>query len=141
MSDEQDRAEALDEDVVDAVDDISGDEYGEGLPSYPPDRLQGSNTVGDTPVEEDAGESFAERTERLQPEADVPVEPLDELREETFDEEYAEDAALVDVGQLVDDYDGRPDDEERLLGERAPGRDISPEQSAMRIESETPGFD
>ena len=41
MSDPQDRAEALDEDVVDIVDDITGDEYGEGLPTYPPDRPLG----------------------------------------------------------------------------------------------------
>ena len=131
MSDPQDRAEALDEDVVDTVDDRSGDEYGDGLPDFPPDRPLGA-------TEPDGGESFADRDARYAPEPgelpERPVEPRDELREETVDAEYAEDAALVDIGQLVDDDDGRPDDEERLLGERAPGEDPSPEQRAMHIE-------
>ncbi len=47
MSDPQDRAEALDEDVVDIVDDITGDEYGEGLPTYPPDRPLGVDPAGE----------------------------------------------------------------------------------------------
>jgi hypothetical protein len=34
--DPQEHAEALDEDVIDAVDDRTGDQYGEGLPDYPP---------------------------------------------------------------------------------------------------------
>jgi hypothetical protein len=36
--DPQDHAEALDEDVIDADDDRSGDEYGEGFADYPPAR-------------------------------------------------------------------------------------------------------
>ena len=56
MSDDpQEIAEGLDEDVVDDVDDRDGDEFGEALPQYPPDRPLGVNTVGVTPVEEDAG--------------------------------------------------------------------------------------
>ena len=62
MSDDpQDTAEALDEEVVDDVDDFTGDEYGEDLPGYPPDRPLG-NTAAGTPIEEDDGESFVERT-------------------------------------------------------------------------------
>ena len=53
---------------------------------YPPDRYQGVNTVGVTAVEEDSGESFAERTWREEPEDYRPPQHSD-------------------VGQLVD-----PDD-------------------------------
>ena len=118
MSDEQDRAEALDEDVVDDEDDYSGDEVGDDLPDFPPDRPLGVNTVGVTAVEEDAGESFAERTYREEPE-----------------DARADDRS--DVGQLVDpDSTSAEDDEEELLGEAEPGVGLSAEEAAMHIEPE-----
>jgi hypothetical protein len=115
--DPQDIAEALDEEVVDDVDDRSGDEFGEGLPSYPPDRPLGVNTVGVTPVEEDAGESFAERARREEPEVGEPDE-------------------RSEVGQLVEPDASSLDDEEELVGEEEPGAGLSAEEAAMHIEPE-----
>jgi hypothetical protein len=115
--DPQDRAEALDEDVVDDVDDRTGDEFGDDLPSYPPDRPLGVSTVGVTPVEEDAGESFAERSLREEPEDGAPV-------------------AGGGVGQLVDPNASTPDEEEELLGEAEPGPVLSAEEAAMHLEEE-----
>ena len=117
MSDDQDQAEAYDEDVVDDVDDYSGDVVGAGLPDFPPDRPLGVNTVGVTPVEEDAGESFAERSLREEPEDDVPE-------------------ARSDVGRLVDPEATAFDDEEELIGEAEPADDLSAEEAAMHIEPE-----
>ena len=116
MTDEQDHAEALDEDVVDDVDDYSGDEVGDDLPDFPPDRPLGVNTVGVTAVEEDAGESFAERSYREEP-------------------EDTRTGDRTDVGQLVDlDSTAAEDDEPELLGEAEPGDGRSPEEAAMHIE-------
>jgi hypothetical protein len=116
--DPQDWAEALDEDVVDDVDDRTGDEFGDDLPGHPPDRPLGVNTVGVTPVEEDAGESFAERSLREEPE-----------------EAGAEDTSRG-VGQLVDPNTSTLDDEEELVGEAEPGDALSAEEAAMHIEPE-----
>ncbi len=122
MSDDpQDIAESLDEDRVDDVDDRTGDEFGEALPEYPPDRPQGVNTVGVTPVEEDAGESFAERTEREEPEPTQRSRPSDVAR---------------DVGQLVDENATTEDHEEQLIGESEPGTELAPEEQAMHSEEE-----
>jgi hypothetical protein len=112
MTDEQDRAEATDADVVDDVDDYSGDE---DLADFPPDRPLGVKTVGVTPVEEDAGESFAERTSRQVPEDAAPDD-------------------IAAVGQLVDPDASTLDDEEELLGEEQPGVGLSAEEAAMHIE-------
>ena len=119
MSDEPlDISEALDEDEVVGDDDYSGDAVGEDLPSYPPDRAQGVNTVGVTAVEEDSGESFAERTWREEPEDYRPP-------------------ARSDVGQLVEPDDSVWDDEEELVAEVEPGDgDLSPEEQAMHLEPE-----
>ncbi len=106
QSDPQDTAEAFDEDAIGS------------LGEFPPDVPLG---VEDT----DVPESLAERDRRLQ--------PPDELREEVVDAEWAEDAALTDVGQLVDPDDGRPDDEERLLGERAGLVAESAEEQALSV--------
>ena len=116
MTDEQDVAEALDEDVVDEVDDRSGDAFGEALPGYPPDRPLGVGTVGVTPVEEDAGESFAERTWREEPdEEEVPPQ----------------------VGQLVDLEATTEDREERALAEEVDAvGDESAEELALHIETD-----
>ena len=106
MSDEQDMAEALDEDVVDVDDDRTGD--GEGLPDYPPDRPLGVGTVGVTAVEEDAGESFEERTWREDP--DPGFEPTP-----------ANDGG---VGQLIDPDVSTLDHEEQQVAEEAPSRGL-----------------
>jgi hypothetical protein len=118
MSDEQDRAEAYDEDVVDDVDDYAGDEVGDGLPDYPPERPLGVNTVGVTAIEEDAGESFAERS----------------LREEP--EDGWAGRRTGGVGQLVDPEATSFDDEDELIGEAEPGDALSAEEAAMHIEPE-----
>jgi hypothetical protein len=116
MSDDpQEVAEGLDEDVVDDVDDRGGDEFGEALPQYPPERPLGVNTVGVTAVEEDAGESLAERVLREEPEEDVPDDdPV--------------------PGQLVDDSATTEDHEERLVGDLQPGAELGPEERAIHIE-------
>jgi hypothetical protein len=117
MTDDQDAAEAYDEEVVDDVDDYSGDEAGDDLPSYPPERPLGVTMFGVTAVEEDAGESFAERT-------------LREVPEGTVDDDRS------DVGQLVDPGAGTLDDEEELIAEEEPGAGLSAEEAAMHIEPE-----
>jgi hypothetical protein len=117
VSDEPlDPSEALDTDDIETDDDYSGDDVGEDLRDYPPDRYQGVNTVGVTAVEEDAGESFAERTWREEPEDQRPP-------------------SHSDVGQLVDRDDvAEWEDEEELIAEEEPGDGMSPEEGAMHLE-------
>jgi hypothetical protein len=117
VSDEQDISEGLDEDVVEDDEDYTGDEVGEDLPGYPPDRPYGVNTVGVTAIEEDTGDSFAERTRRELPE-DAP--PRDRS----------------DVGQLVEPDASDLDEEEELIAEEEPGDGLSPEEAAMHLEDE-----
>ena len=119
MSDDpQDQAEAYDEEVVDDVDDYRGDEVGDDLPNYPPERPLGAKGVGVTAIEEDAGESFAERSWREEPEGGEPD-------------------GRSDVGQLVDPgYLSAEDDEEELIAEEEPGVGLSAEEAAMHIEPE-----
>ena len=117
MSDPQDTAEAFDSDVIDDDDDYAGDD----LPSFPPDRPLGVNTVGVTAVEEDAGESFAERTLRELPE-DLP--------------DIDADDELLEVGQLVDPSATTFDDEPELIADAEPGEVLSAEEAAMHIEPE-----
>jgi hypothetical protein len=121
MSDEPlDQSEELDEDDVEGDDaaDYTGDAVGEDLRDYPPDRYQGVNTVGVTAVEEDSGESFAERTWREEPEDYRPP-------------------PHSDVGQLVDPDDlGELDDEEELVAEEESGDGLSPEEAAMHLEED-----
>jgi hypothetical protein len=116
MSDDpQEVAEGLDEDVVDDVEDRNGDEFGEGLPQYPPDRPLGVNTVGVTPVVEDAGESLSERVLREEPE-NAPAD------------------AGGPLGQLADDSATSEDHEEKLIGELQPATELGPEERAIHIE-------
>ena len=115
MSDEPlDPSEALDDDNVEGDDnvDLTGDEPRD----YPPDRFQGVETVGVTAIEEDGGESFAERTWREEPEDERPPSPSD-------------------VGQLVD-VAGTLDDEEELIAAEEAGAVTSPEEAAMHLEPE-----
>jgi Family of unknown function (DUF5709) len=116
--DPQDVAESLDEDVIEIDDDLTGDDYGEDLPDYPPDRPLGVGTVGITAVEEDAGESFAERTLREVPE-----------RWRSRD--------VADVGQLVEPDASTEDDEEQEYAQEEPGLDLSPEEAAMHIDPDS----
>jgi hypothetical protein len=118
VSDEPlDPSEALDEDDVLGDDDADydGDEVGEDLRGYPPDGFQGVNTVGVTAIEEDSGESYAERTWREEPEDYRPPRHSD-------------------VGQLLDPEDDDWDDEEELIGEAEPGEWLSAEEDAMHLE-------
>jgi hypothetical protein len=74
-------------------------------------------TFGVTAVEEDGGESFAQRTVHQVPEQPTP------------------DDDTPHVGQLVEPSASKPDDEEELLAEEEPpGRSASAEESAMHIE-------
>ena len=116
--DPQDHAEALDEDVIDAVDDRTGDQYGEGLPDYPPQRPLGVNTVGVTAVEEDAGESFAERTLREEPES-------------VLDHDAVGDDSFGDVGQLVDPDTMTEDREAQAVADAVPEVEEAAEEAAM----------
>ncbi|HEY3486156.1 MAG TPA: hypothetical protein VGK49_12280 [Ilumatobacteraceae bacterium] len=117
----QSQAEALDEDKISDVADFSGDEYGDGLPGYPPDRPLGDR-FGVTAFEEDAGESFAERT----------------LREEP--EDLGEDAAVMvardEVGQLVATHEMGDDREEQAIADEVGGEETGPEAAAVRVEDE-----
>lgn len=123
MTDEQDQAEALDEDVIDDVDDYDGDEFGDGLPDYPPDRPLGVETVGVTGVEEDAGESFAERTWREEPD---------------FGEPGARRPSGQQIGQIPDPYASvdEPilDDEAGAIADELDGDEEGPEAGALHIE-------
>jgi hypothetical protein len=117
--DPQDVAESLDLDKIVGDDDLTGDEFGEGLIDYPPDRPMGVGTVGVTPAEEDAGESFAERTSREEPD-DLVGGGLD----------------VPEVGSLVDPDAMDHDDEEQLIAEMEPATELSAEESAIHIETE-----
>jgi hypothetical protein len=119
VSDEPlDQSEALDEEDIETDDDYSGDDVGEDLPDYPPDRFQGATDFGVTALEEEVGESFAARTWREEP-------------------EDARPPARSDVGQLVDPDDvAEWDREEELLAEEEPGEGGSPEEEAMHLEPE-----
>lgn len=135
MSDDpQDMAEALDEDVVVTTEggDRTGDEAGESLVDYPPDRPMGVNTVGVTPVEEDAGESFAERTVRE--EHDPAVDALD-------DEPVTDSVGEPEPGQLVEPDASTVDHEAEQIAEVEPGDGgpIGPEEGAMHLEDEDAG--
>jgi hypothetical protein len=123
--DPQDKAEALDEDVIDTVDDRTGDEYGEGLPDYPPGRPMGVNTVGVTAVEEDAGESFAERTLREEPEAGT-------------NQSAVGDDPSGDVGQLIDPDIMSEDREKQAVADAVPEVEEAAEEAAMHIIDEEP---
>jgi hypothetical protein len=117
MSDDpQELAESLDEDVVDDVDDTTGDEYGEGLPEYRHERPLGADAAGVTAVEEDAGESFAERTAH-----EVPEHP-------------SVDRGRGHVGQLVEPNASTLDDEAELIADEVSGEHLSAEESAMHVE-------
>ncbi len=126
MSDDsQDQAEALDADKIDDDADPTGDDVGEGFPDFPPDRPLGVNTVGVTPVEEDAGESFAERTMR-----EVP----DPAAEQFDDEAENEDDV---AGQLVEPDASTLDHEaQEFAEEEEPTAELAPEEQAMHIEDD-----
>jgi hypothetical protein len=115
--DRQDVAETLDEDKLDDVDDFGGDAFGDDLQEYPPERPLGVNTVGVTPVEEDAGESFAERTLRELP------DDLDDQLE-----------AGSEIGQLVEPDASSLDTEPQQIAEMEPGKGLTAEEAAMHIE-------
>lgn len=115
--DPQELAESLDEDIVmgDDFRDTTGDEYGEGLPSFDHDRPLGADTFGVTPVEEDAGESFADRDAQGTPEWD-------------------RDDRRRGVGQLVDNHSSTLDDDDELIADEVPASWLSAEEAAMHIE-------
>jgi hypothetical protein len=124
MSDDpQDVAEALDEDTIVTADDVSGDTFGDGLADYPPERAHGVNTVGVTPVEEDTGESFAERTWREEPERfDAAADPDDVLDDRDY------------VGQLIDGDAASVDVEQQPSAEAVGGEVLTAEEQAMHVE-------
>jgi hypothetical protein len=112
--DPQDVAESLDEDRMNDFDDRAGDWVGEALPGYPPDRPLGAEATGVTPIEEDGGESFAERAGR-------------DVRDES-------DAARAEgVGQLVEPAASTEDREEHQIAEAVPGTMLDPEEDAMHV--------
>lgn len=119
----QSQAEALDEDKINDEADFSGDEYGDGLRGYPPDRPLG-DSFGVTAFEEDAGESFADRTLRQQP--------------EDLGEEAAVIVARDEVGQLVATHQLGHDREEQAIADEVIGEETGPEVAAMRIDDQSP---
>lgn len=120
--DPKNQAEALDEDKIHDVADTSGDEYGDGLLGYPPDRPL-ADSFGVTPLDQHAGESFAERTIRVQP--------------EDFGEEGAATAyTREEPGQMVAPHQMGQDREEQAIADEVAGEETGPEAAAMRIEDE-----
>ncbi|HEX4868605.1 MAG TPA: hypothetical protein VFV32_13420 [Acidimicrobiales bacterium] len=101
MSDEQDRAEALD-----------ADELGEG---FPPDEPLGVDEAEVTPLGERTSESFEERDARqetLPDEADRPViRPYHEADEDLLDDE-AQAVADAEIGGRDRDSDDVPESAE-----------------------------
>jgi hypothetical protein len=130
--DPQDLAEALDEDKADDIDDLSGDAFGDDLPGYPPDRPMGVNTVGVTPVEEDAGESFAERALREEPDVTEGIDVNEDLA--LLEDEESEVDVGSEVGQLVEPDASSLDDEAQQIAEAEGGEVLSAEEAAMHIE-------
>jgi len=123
MSDDaQDQAELLDEDKVVTGDDYDGDTFGDALSDYPPERPLGVNTVGVTPVEEDAGESFEERTWREEP--DPAVEEVEGIEREVPGQQRLD---------LVEPDASTLDDEEQQIAELADD-DAGPEAAALHLE-------
>lgn len=126
MSDDpQQQAEALDEDVVDDADDLNGDLVGESFPDFPPEHPLGVDTVGVTAIEEDAGESFAERTWREEPDVGAGAEPEDAVEEDGVDGV---------IGQLVDPAAASLDREAQQIADSEPGEAESAEEAAMHVE-------
>src|SRR4051794_28627342 len=116
--DEQDIAEAFDQDKVDETEDYTGDAFGDAVPGFPPDRPLGVDTVGVPAVEEDAGESFAERTLREIPDA-------------------ADDAQIdvsSELGQLVEPDVSSLDAKGQQVADAVPGEGITAEEAAMHVE-------
>ena len=129
--DSQDQSEALDADKIDDDADPSGDDVGEGFPDFPPDRPLGVNTVGVTPVEEDAGESFAERTMREVPDPAAQPDPA----AEQFDDEAENEDDVA--GQLVEPDASTLDHEaQEFAEEEEPTAELAPEEQAMHIEDD-----
>lgn len=92
--DEQSVAESLDDDAVDVTD-------------YPPDRLQGADQFGTTPVEEHGGESVGQRDRRYDHREDLgeAQEPLAGLLDEDdpFDDDTTAELVAVE-GDEPDTY-------------------------------------
>jgi len=129
--DSQDQSEALDADKIDDDADPSGDDVGEGFPDFPPDRPLGVNTVGVTPVEEDAGESFAERTMREVPDPAAQPDPA----AEQFDDEAENEDDVA--GQLVEPDASTLDHEaQEFAEEEEPTAELAAEEQAMHIEDD-----
>lgn len=122
--DPQDLAEALDEDKIGEEADFGGDELGDGQHDFPPDRPLGANTVGVTPVEEDAGESLEERTWREEP--DPALEEVDGV---------ARDVPGSDRLDLVEADVSTEDREAQQTAEMAED-EAGPEAAALHIESD-----
>ena len=137
MSDDpQDQAEALDGDVVESSDDFEGEAVGEAFADFPPDQLQGSDTFGTTPAEEQGGESFADRDDRYRPEVHERERLVDEAPDEMVTEAIADDRPLPPAGQLVDEHPMDDDDEEQLVTEARGERMESAEEAAVRVDPE-----
>lgn len=133
MSDDpQDRAESLDGDVVEPSNDFEGEAVGESFAAFPPDQLQGADTFGTAPVEEQGGESFAERDERYRPDDDL----VDDAPDEMATEAIADDRPLPPAGQLVEEHVGDDDAEEQMVGETRGERLEAAEEVAVRVEPE-----
>ena len=115
--DPQDVAEALDEDWVDDVDDRTGDRVGDALRGYPPERPLGVEAAGITAVEEDGGESLAERADHEVPDA-------------------AGANVAGTVGQLVESSASTDDREEQQIADALPAAALGPEEVAMHVTDE-----
>ncbi|MEJ7720822.1 MAG: NAD(P)H-dependent oxidoreductase [Ilumatobacteraceae bacterium] len=102
-----------------------------GTARLPPDRPLGVNTVGVTPVEEDAGESFAERTMREVPDPAAQLDPA----AEQFDGEAEDEDDLA--GQLVEPDASTVDHEaQEFAEEEEPAAGLAAEEQAMHIEDD-----
>jgi len=134
--DPQDLAEALDADKAEDIDDLSGDAFGDALPDYPPDRPMGVNTVGVTAIEEDVGESLAERTTREEPDVldDLDVGDTDEAVLDLIDDEEPEIEIGSEAGQLVHPFAASLDEEAQQIADAEGGEPLTAEEAATHIE-------
>jgi hypothetical protein len=122
VSDSQDRAEALDDDVLDDRDDAFGDD--ELDTSYPPDRPQGVGRMAITPAEEAFPESVDERAAREEP--DPLAEELDRSAAAEERDAITHHASRV-RSETLDEPSGAADDDLRLRLSEVPDSEAWPD--------------
>lgn len=124
---------------------MSNDQPGERLDDdttgdvpYPPDRLQGAEAYGTTPVEEAAGEPLAERVAREEPDEIPP--PDDDVVLVAPDEGVHTDTEGAEVAAAVPSGDPQPWSSDRSTGEVVQEQEGArpAEEAAVHVDPESP---